>query len=120
MSESYLELERKLRPLANPLPAPRPGDWLAEHPEPGQTFDQYVRARPVRRSATLSTIHVCFVGHFHRWLAATPERRLPWGGRRPLVLDPAQRHLVVVHAVCAGRCALFDTATKELTPFGEG
>jgi hypothetical protein len=27
MSESYLELERNLRPLADPLPPPRPGDW---------------------------------------------------------------------------------------------
>lgn len=38
MSAPYLELEQKLRPLAEPLPPPRPGDGLAEHPEPGQTF----------------------------------------------------------------------------------
>jgi hypothetical protein len=61
-----------------------------------------------------------FVGHFHRWLAATPDGPLPWGGRRPLLLQRGRRHLVVVHAVCAGRCALFDTQTRELTPFGEG
>jgi hypothetical protein len=35
---SYPGLEGKLRPLAVRLPAPRPGDWLAEHSEPGQTF----------------------------------------------------------------------------------
>jgi len=29
MSEPSLDLERKLRPLADPLPAPRPGDWLS-------------------------------------------------------------------------------------------
>jgi archaemetzincin len=64
MSEPYLELESKLRPLADPLPPPRPGDWLAEHPEPGQTFDEYVDARPVRRSDKLHSIYLCLVGDF--------------------------------------------------------
>lgn len=64
MSEPYLELEQKLRPLADPLPPPRPGDWLAEHDEPGQTFAEYRHARPVRRSDTLTTIYLCFVGDF--------------------------------------------------------
>ena len=31
MSGPYLELEETLRPLADALPPPRPGDWLAEH-----------------------------------------------------------------------------------------
>lgn len=29
-------------PHTRPLPEPRPGDWLAEHPESGQTFDEFV------------------------------------------------------------------------------
>jgi hypothetical protein len=49
MPDPYLELEEKLRPLADPLPAPRLGDWLAEHDEPGQTFAEYLEARPVRK-----------------------------------------------------------------------
>lgn len=53
MSEPYLEVERKLRPLADPLPPPRPGDWLAEHDEPGQTFAEYMDARPVCKSDKL-------------------------------------------------------------------
>ena len=64
MPEPYLDLERKLRPLAEPLPAPRPGDWLAEHPEPGQTFAEYPDARPVRKSDKLHTIYLCFIGEF--------------------------------------------------------
>jgi archaemetzincin len=64
MSEPYLELEQKLRPLADPLPPPRPGDWLAEHDEPGQTFAEYLTARPVRRSDQLTTLYLCFVGDF--------------------------------------------------------
>lgn len=31
MPNPYPDLEQKLRPLADPLPPPRPGDWLAEH-----------------------------------------------------------------------------------------
>jgi hypothetical protein len=41
MSEPYPDLECKRRPRAEPLPAPRRGDWLAEHDEPGQTFGEY-------------------------------------------------------------------------------
>jgi archaemetzincin len=62
--EPYRELEHTLRPLADPLPAPRPGDWLAEHDEPGQTFAEYRDSRPVRRSDGLGTIYLCFVGEF--------------------------------------------------------
>lgn len=32
---TYPEVEDRLRRLPNPLPPPRPGDWLAEHPEKG-------------------------------------------------------------------------------------
>jgi archaemetzincin len=65
MSEPHLDLERKLRPLADPLPPPQPGDWLAEHDEPGQTFAEYVDARPVRKSDKLNTIYLCLVGDFN-------------------------------------------------------
>ena len=64
MAKPYNDLERNLRPLADPLPLPRPGDWLAEHPEPGQTFAEYLDARPVRRSDKLHTIYLCLVGDF--------------------------------------------------------
>lgn len=29
-----------------PIPGPKPGDWLAEHFEPGQTFEDFVKADP--------------------------------------------------------------------------
>src|SRR5262245_24377955 len=64
MSAEYLELEQQLRPLADALPAPLPGDRLAEHDEPGQTFAEYLDARPVPRTDRLSTIYLCFVGEF--------------------------------------------------------
>jgi hypothetical protein len=60
---------------------------------------------------------VTFVGHYHRWLLVTPEGLLPWSGDRRVVLEPRRRYLVSVHAVCEGKCALFDTASNQLTPF---
>ncbi len=64
MSDDYERLEVKLRPLARPLPPARPGDWLAEHPERGQTFAQYLHAPPVRKGERLHTIYLCLVGDF--------------------------------------------------------
>ena len=39
--------------------------------------------------------------------------------RIALRLDGPVRHLVVVHAVWDGHCALLDTRSNELTPLGE-
>ena len=64
MPEPYLEVEQKLRPLADSLPRPRPGDWMAEHHEPGQTFAEYLDARPVRKNDHHHTIYLCLVGDF--------------------------------------------------------
>jgi hypothetical protein len=59
-----------------------------------------------------------FIGHMHRWLLGTPEGVVEWKGDRRLYLDIADRYLVAVHAVCDGKCALFDTKTNDLIPFG--
>jgi Calcineurin-like phosphoesterase superfamily domain len=59
---------------------------------------------------------VIFVGHFHRWLIATPAGALPWDGSCPLRLAPPERYLVVVGAVLDGWCADYDTARGVLTP----
>ena len=62
--DTFPEIEDRLRRLAEPLPRPGLRDWLAEHPEKGQTFRQYLAAKPVRRSAELSTIYLCLIGEF--------------------------------------------------------
>jgi hypothetical protein len=59
-----------------------------------------------------------FVGHFHRWLAATSELRLDWNGETPLELSPNLRYLIVVAAVCNGSYGTFNTETRVLTPMG--
>jgi archaemetzincin len=64
----YGEVETRLRPLAIPLAKPKPGDWLAEHEEDGQSFADYLRAEPVRRNGKLGTIYICLLGDF------TPEQ----------------------------------------------
>ena len=74
----------------------------------------------VARIFTAVPNRVMFVGHYHCWLLVSPEGVQPWAGEQPIVLDPASRHLVVVHAVSSGKCALFDTGTSELIPFDVG
>jgi hypothetical protein len=61
---------------------------------------------------------VLFMGHLHRWLLGTPDGMLAWRGEKPVRLDSRNRYLVVVHAIWDGKCALFDTETNDLTPFG--
>ena len=67
-------------------------------------------------SFAASSCRVTFVGHFHRWLAATPEGILPWDGTEPVILSPDSRYLVVVAAVCDGWCAVYDTLSGRLMP----
>jgi archaemetzincin len=81
----YAEVESKLRPLATPLAKPKPGDWLAEHKEDGQTFAAYLRARPVRKSGEQGTIYICLLGDF------TPEQAK--------VLETTQKYLEIFYQV---------------------
>ncbi len=32
-----------------PIPPPKPGDWLAAHPEPGQNFEEFVAPSRIGR-----------------------------------------------------------------------
>ncbi len=59
----------RLVPLHRPLGRPAPGDWLAEHPEPGQTYAEYVRSDPVRPERRRRAIYVQPLGDF------TPRQR---------------------------------------------
>jgi archaemetzincin len=47
-----------------PIPNPRPGDWLATHDETGQTFDEFVASRPDTRSERRRTIYLQPFGRF--------------------------------------------------------
>jgi archaemetzincin len=47
-----------------PVPAPGPQDWLAVHPEPGQSFDQFVQSRPNRPDKKRNVIYLLPLGEF--------------------------------------------------------
>lgn len=82
---TYAEVETKLRPIAIPLAKAKPGDWLAEHKEDGQTFAAYLRAKPVRKSREQGTIYICLLGEF------TPEQQK--------IVETAQKYLQVFYQV---------------------
>ena len=54
----------RLRPLHKKLGKPKPGDWLDAHTEKGQTFQQYLRCRPVRPTKARSVIYIQPLGEF--------------------------------------------------------
>lgn len=55
---------QKLVALHTRLAKPAPGEWLAEHPEPGQTYLQYVRGNPVRPDGERRILWVQPLGEF--------------------------------------------------------
>ena len=77
----------------------------------------------IARRAFAAAPHRCqFVGHHHRWWAATPAGPLAWAGDRPLDLSETERYFVVVGALVLGDCAILDTTRRRLEPHrvGEG
>jgi len=48
--------------LFDPMPAPKPGDWMTAHPEPRQSFAAYVRSDPIRPTRRRHTLVVSQVG----------------------------------------------------------
>ncbi len=47
-----------------PVPQPGPLDWLAFHPEKGQTFEQFVRSKPLLPDSRRDTIYLQPFGEF--------------------------------------------------------
>jgi archaemetzincin len=54
----------KLVRLHEPIGKPQPGDWLAEHPESGQTYARYLKSKPVRPTKERGTLYVQPLGSF--------------------------------------------------------
>jgi archaemetzincin len=46
------------------IPVPRAGDWLSEHTEPGQPFDDFVKSRPSRPDKQRDRIYLLPLGDF--------------------------------------------------------
>lgn len=54
----------KVESLHKKLGKPRPGDWLVRHKEPGQSFDEYLRCRPVLPTGKRRVLYVQPLGRF--------------------------------------------------------
>lgn len=91
--------------------------WDATDPAAYYLGDRPESAAGLAGSFAASACRVTFVGHFHRWLTATPEGIIPWDGKEAVSLAPERRYLVVVAAVCDGWCAVYDTASGRLVPY---
>lgn len=49
-----------------PMAAPEPSDWLAVHPESGQTFNEFIQGNPNKPDAIRSKIYLQPLGDFRR------------------------------------------------------
>ena len=58
-------LSKRLRPLQEPLPDPQPGDWLAEHEEDGQTFEEWLEFSPSTARGQRRVIYVLPLGEMN-------------------------------------------------------
>ncbi len=67
------QLQKALRPgdAFDPIASPGPSDWLANHREAGQTFDQFIRGRPHRPDGRRNKIYLQPLGDFDP--AASPD-----------------------------------------------
>jgi archaemetzincin len=68
-------LRRALSPEGfAPLPRPGSHDWLAAHPEPGQSFAAFVRSGPNRPDARRSTLYLLPLGDLSGSAGPPPEQ----------------------------------------------
>ncbi len=58
---------------------------------------------------------IALAGHYHAWMAATPDGDLDWNGRQPLRLND-RRHFIVLGPLFAGDFAVLETDTAVITP----
>jgi archaemetzincin len=63
-AEQLAKLIEKLKPLAAKLAKPEPSDWLANHPEKGQTFKEYLACDPTRPTEARGAIYIQPLGEF--------------------------------------------------------
>jgi predicted phosphodiesterase len=57
-----------------------------------------------------------FIGHYHRWWAATRDGTLDWAGDRPLEFGLDQQYFVGVGPLLGGWCGWLDTDAGVLLP----
>ena len=68
-------------PAFPPLPAAGPGDWLANYPERGQTFAQFLASKPNRPDAQRGRIYLQPLGAFPKESSPDVETLRVWASR---------------------------------------
>lgn len=58
-----------------PLPAPQPGDWLADQPEIHQSFDLFVKQKPNKPDKQRTTIYLLPLNEFDDYMPQLEELR---------------------------------------------
>ncbi len=62
--QTLRESTKRLVHLQLPMEETEPGDWLSAHHEDGQSFEQYIRSKPVRAGKKRNCIYVLPIGSF--------------------------------------------------------
>lgn len=55
---------KRIEPFFRPMGIPGKNDWMWLNKEPGQTFDEYIKANPVTPNAERRTIYIQPIGNF--------------------------------------------------------
>jgi len=82
--------------------------------------DDFETADRLASNWAAARVRRTFMGHLHRWFAASERGPIQWAGDRPLQTAGLDRCLVVIDAVRNGQCASLDTVSGELLPFHRG
>jgi archaemetzincin len=95
----------RLKPLHTAKALPRPGDWLASHPEKGQSVAEYKKSLPVRPRPGQATLYLQPIGDFSPEQQQVVARTQDFLGRffglevksheplpRSVIPDSARRH----------------------------
>ncbi len=87
-----------LKSLDKPIPPPKAGDWLAEHLETGQTFEEYMHRSPVAPNDSQNYIYLQPIGLFTDWqnkiLQYTAQYVESFFQLKTIVLNPISDSLI--------------------------
>jgi len=97
-AQSFGKAAERIRPLHHTKTKPAPGDWLAQHREKGQSFDQYRRSKPMRPNTERTTVYIQPLGDFdetqQRLVRETAELTSRFYGLPTKLLDPLSLEII--------------------------
>ncbi|MCY3023190.1 MAG: hypothetical protein NTW87_29790 [Planctomycetota bacterium] len=110
--QAIREMMLKLRPLQVPIRPPGLDDWLANHKESGQTFDEYLACEPVTLAGRRRIIYIQPLGDFAptqrtivtltaEFMAAYFNTTVKVSDDLPLALIPSQHRRAASGRKCA-------------------